>query len=265
VWAIFCRMYMVMAGEGIMTFLKDNSYEKRLLELVSIVKLHPAVNNSFYDLWTTKVLTIKGLSIFARNYWEWTRKFPECLSTLIKNTKDTAARVEYTATLHSELGNGNWRKAHVILFENFYLELAKKSTGSAALSLEFLMSNYELEDPTKILLEEQGNLYGGNTAIAVGAQLAIEWQAYTMMVQLYEGARLYLPLWDIKDEFHEACEFFYTHIGATEKEHKISSLYAAQQLINSAESFSDVEKGFIQHLELISNFWQGLFRAISRL
>ena len=32
-------------------------------------------------------------------------------------------------------------------------------------------------------------------------------------------ARNYLPLGSNPDEVHEACEYFYTHIGAVEKDH----------------------------------------------
>jgi pyrroloquinoline quinone (PQQ) biosynthesis protein C len=101
--------------------------------------------------------------------------------------------------------------------------------------------------------------------MSFGAQLALEWQAYTMLRKLYDGARNYLPLWSNPDEFHEACEYFYTHIGAAEKDHKKESLNAVRRYARDDESQALIIDGYYQHLKLIADFWAGLYNAVTRL
>ena len=101
--------------------------------------------------------------------------------------------------------------------------------------------------------------------MSFGAQLALEWQAYTMLRKLYDGARNYLPLWSNPDEFHEACEYFYTHIGAAEKDHKEESLNAVQRYARDEDSLAWIVEGYRRHLKLISDFWFGLYEAVMGL
>ena len=84
-----------------------------------------------------------------------------------------------------------------------------------------------------------------------------------MLRKLYDGARNYLPLWSNPDEFHEACEYFYTHIGAAEKDHKEESLNAVRRYARDEESLARIVEGYHRHLKLISDFWQGLYQAVT--
>jgi hypothetical protein len=114
------------------------------------------------------------------------------------------------------------------------------------------------------LIEGEQELYR-DARRSLGAQLALEWQAYTMLRKLYEGATNYRSLWPDPDEFHEACEYFYAHIGAAEKDHKDESLNAVKRYAVSEESVSDIVEGYDRHLELISDFWHGLYTATTEL
>lgn len=221
-----------------------------------------AVNNLFFDTWTTKQLTMDKFAIFARNYWEWTFCFPEVVAAIISNTKDVKTRIEYTKILFSEMGYGDQRAVHSTLFENFCNELAKQAGCPGFLNIENLKNNIPLLDETRELINWQKQIYL-DQGIAAGAQLALEWQAYTMISQLYEGARNYKTLWaDNPDGFHEACEFFYAHIGEAEKHHKDESLNAAQQLVADGVSIDSIKEGFNKNLELIGNFWNAIAKAI---
>jgi pyrroloquinoline quinone (PQQ) biosynthesis protein C len=233
-----------------------------LVDLVNVVKNHPAINNIFFETWMNDKLSINQIAIFARNYWEWTYRFPQAIAQLIMNTPDTELRVEYSKILFSEMGDGNYKKSHVVLFENFIISLLNNLDGDVY-SIDSLRSTFDLTNETKLLLDGQSKLYSNSLQVAVGAQLAIEWQAYTMISKLYEGARIYKSLWDDLDGFHEDCEFFYTHIGATEKDHKVSSLLSATKFLTRKNSLDEIEYGFSEHLNLIEGFWIGLSRAIN--
>jgi uncharacterized protein len=63
-----------------------------------------------------------------------------------------------------------------------------------------------------------------------------------MLLKLYEGSRTYAPLWSDPEEFHEACEYFYIHIGEAEKEHKIQSLVSTGQYVHFDEDLKLVKK-----------------------
>jgi pyrroloquinoline quinone (PQQ) biosynthesis protein C len=219
---------------------------------------HPAVNNDFYHKWMGARLPIEKIAIFVRNYWELTYRFPEALATLILNMDDTHSRTEYTKTLYSEMGNGNSKRVHSVLFEEFCKDLAKSLGYEDYLTINSLKTKVFILPATTSLIDWQKKLYSQEHPIAAGAQLALEWQAYTMIRQLYEGARNYMDLWPNQDKFHESCEFFYVHISSAEKEHKEESIAATLNIIGSGSQFTKIEYGFKNHLNLIASFWSAI-------
>lgn len=233
-----------------------NALELQLPEITN----HPALENNFYREWMTRSLSVEELEVFARNYGAWVKSFPDALATLVATTDDLDAKSEYVKTLYSEMGYGNPRKAHSVLLNDFFRELARQLGQAEKLNRERLEKEVALLPSTRELIEGERELYG-DAQMSVGAQLALEWQAYTMLRKLYDGARNYLPLWSNPDEFHEACEYFYTHIGAAEKDHKEESLNAVRRYALDEESLARITEGYRRHLELIFNFWQGLYQA----
>ncbi|MCD6045066.1 MAG: hypothetical protein K0R48_229 [Gammaproteobacteria bacterium] len=234
---------------------------KSLILLVNTIKSHQSVNNQFYDIWMNEELSAQGISIFARNYWEWAYQFPIILAGLIARTENIAARTEYTKTLFSEMGDGDVNRVHSTLFEVFH-DCLTTQMGNPQQTLAKIKHITPLLNGTQKLISWQKEVYSTNPAVAVGAQLALEWQAYTMLSKLYEGARNYMHLWKNMDDFHGACEFFYAHIGAAEKEHKKESINAAERLIHEGAPFADIELGFNKNLELIANFWADIANEV---
>src|SRR3546814_18857796 len=92
-----------------------------LESLAKTVYTSAALNNDFYDLWTSQPLKPSQIAIFARNYGEFNRSFPEVLSVMISSTRDIEARTEYAKTLFSEMGYGRADRAHSILFVHWLL------------------------------------------------------------------------------------------------------------------------------------------------
>jgi pyrroloquinoline quinone (PQQ) biosynthesis protein C len=235
-----------------------------LEQLLQGITHHPALNNAFYREWMSRNMSIEELELLARNYGAWVRSFPDALAILIVSTDDLNAKGEYVKTLYSEMGYGNTSKAHSVLLDEFFKELSHKLGEDSRLDRERLETEVEMLPTTQDLIEGERELYQ-DALKSVGAQLALEWQAYTMLRQLYDGARNYLPLWSNPDEFHEACEYFYTHIGAAEKDHKRESLNAVKQYAVDEHSRARIIEGYNRHLELISNFWEGLHNATASL
>ena len=235
-----------------------------LESMLAKITTTPALDNAFYREWMSRRLTIEELQIFARNYGAFVKSFPDALAILITATGDLEAKTEYVKTLYSEMGYGNTAKVHSALLSAFLNELARKMGHESALDPEHLAATTELLPTTKALIEGEQALYGDGE-MSFGAQLALEWQAYTMLRKLYDGARNYLPLWCEPDQFHEACEYFYAHIGAAEKDHKDESLKAVRRYAVDQHSLERIIEGYNRHLDLISNFWQGLYTRIAEL
>ena len=173
--------------------------------LLADITNHPALNNDFYQQWMTRKLTMEELAVFARNYGEWVKAFPDSLAILLVTTDDIDAKTEYVKTLYSEMGYGNPEKVHSVLLNNFFQELARKMGHDGDVDWDQMKKTVELEPTTQELIKGEQDLYR-DSQMSFGAQLALEWQAYTMLRKLYDGARNYLPLWNNPDEFHEACE-----------------------------------------------------------
>jgi pyrroloquinoline quinone (PQQ) biosynthesis protein C len=221
-----------------------------------------ALDNDFYDLWTSRKLSSAQIAIFARNYGEFNRAFPEVLSVMISSTRNIEARTEYAKTLFSEMGYGSAEKAHSVLFDAWLAELGARLGAAECLRWKTIEGDLDPLPETFALIEGEKAMYGSDNATGAGAQLALEWQAYTMLRRLYDGAALYKDLWTNEDEFHEACEYFYAHIGAAEKEHKIESLKGAQQFNTDAAARLRIQNGFHRHLELFGEFWNATARAM---
>jgi hypothetical protein len=151
-----------------------------------------------------------------------------------------------------------------VLLDAFFDALAEKLGEGNRLRRDRLERDLDLLPSTQALIQGERKAYG-TPDLAFGAQLALEWQAYTMLRKLYDGARNYLDLWSIPDEFHEACEYYYAHIGAAEKDHKDESLLAVRRYTGDAKRLTAIQEGYDHHLDLIAGFWQGLHQATLRL
>lgn len=237
---------------------ETNALEDMLREITS----EPALENDFYRKWMSETFRIEELEVFARNYGAWVKSFPDSLAVLVSSTEDVDAKSEYVKTLYSEMGYGNPTKAHSVLLNLFYKELATQLGENGRLDPDRLEQEIELLPSTRELIKGEFDLYA-DAEMSFGAQLALEWQAYTMLRKLYDGARNYLPLWSNPDEFHEACEYFYTHIGAAEKDHKEESLNAVRRYAKDEHSLARIVEGYHQHLKLIADFWMGLYHAVT--
>jgi pyrroloquinoline quinone (PQQ) biosynthesis protein C len=237
----------------------DFDARTELKKLVEHLSEHEALDNAFYRAWMSRPFGVDAIAVFVRNYGAFVRAFPNVMAELIRITDDLDAKTEHTKTLYSEMGYGNPKKLHSVLFDTFFDSLAEKLGHPGKLARARLERDLVLLPTSRRFIDGEFELYGHkDVRVAVGAQLAQEWQAYGMLRQLYEGARNYAKLWSVPDEFHEACEYYYVHIGAAEKEHKDESLAAALRYAHSPAHLAKVREGFDTHLQLYVDFWNGI-------
>src|SRR5713101_7129055 len=158
---------------------------KSLELLLSNISDHGALKNPFYELWSARQLSIEQIALVARNYGAWVKSFPDALAMLLVTTHDIEAKTEYVKTLYSEMGYGNASKVHSVLLNSFFKELARQMGQENTLDQETLARTTALLPSTRALIEGEQALYG-DRQMSFGAQLALEWQAYTMLRKVYD-------------------------------------------------------------------------------
>lgn len=223
-------------------------------------KEHPALKNQFYDLWMSKALHPDAVEIVARNFYARVSRTPVRIALAFLNMVDIAARAETVENLYDEMGHGDPLKVHSVLLRDFLQTLLSKMRGH---EVTLDTSNALLLPSTVRLIEHSQKIFNSSyPQETCGALLAQEWHAYPQLVYLYEGARNYRGYFEL-EEFHEICEYFYLHIGATEKEHKVHSLSTAASACRSAEDVEHLKRGFTGYLDLLADNWAEIYQAIS--
>ncbi|MGB9278925.1 MAG: iron-containing redox enzyme family protein [Pseudonocardiaceae bacterium] len=223
--------------------------------LVGGIPDHPAISNEFYDRRTPAAAgvrrTVHGSYMNA--------SVMVALSVL--NTENLEARVECVRNLYSEYGNGDASKAHLVPLENFFADMLSRASGATVTSAD--MHAAERLPTTAAFSAGQRELFTSDDQRTVqGALMAQEHLAYSTLNRLYEGTRNYKHLYDNDDAFHEACEYFYIHIGEAEKEHKAEAIAPASAVCQSEADFDVVAAGFNRFMDLTARYWAGVNTAM---
>jgi len=220
---------------------------------------HAALRNPFYELWMAEELSADEVELVAKNFYARVSRTPIRIALAFLNMSDITARAETVENLYDEMGHGDAKKAHAVILREFLETLLGRIRGHAVDLDSFTAPTLP---STLRLIEESEKLFNSPHPQEVcGALLAQEWHAYPQLVYLYEGVRNYRHHFEL-EEFHENCEFFYLHIGATEKEHKIHSLSTAANACRSLEDVAHIERGFNRYLDLLAENWAELYREL---
>jgi hypothetical protein len=220
---------------------------------------HPALRNSFYERWMAGPLSADQVEIVAWNFYQRVRRTPERIALAFLHIDDVAARAETVENLSDEMGHGNPAKVHSVILRKFFEVLLSRLRGRP---VDFDALDAPLLPSTTRLVEGGEKVFSSPyPPESCGALLAQEWHAYPQLVYLYEGVRNYRHLFGL-EEFHENCEYFYLHIGATEKEHKVHSLSTAAQMCRTPADLEHLERGFTTYLDLLAENWAEIDAAV---
>lgn len=255
----------VLRGDTVTTYAdsaaisKDDALE-RISKLTHAMAEHPALKNPFYELWMGTELPADKVEIIARNFYERVLRTPQRIALAFLHMDDVRSRAETVENLYDEMGHGDPRKVHSVILRGFWETLLSKLRGRPV--------SFDEVDPTVLpsttrLIEGGEKLFSSPHPQEVcGALLAQEWHAYPQLVFLYEGARNYRRHYGL-EEFHEQCEYFYLHIGATEKEHKVHSRSTAALACRTEADLVHLEAGFNAYLDLLAENWAEIHRAVT--
>jgi pyrroloquinoline quinone (PQQ) biosynthesis protein C len=244
--------------DGAATISSEEAYD-RIVALARGCSEHPALKNAFYQLWMARALPVEQVELVARNFYERVRRTPERIALAFLHMDDAKVRAETVENLSDEMGRGNPARVHSVILRGFFETLLSRLHGRPV----------DFDEVTAPILPSTVRLIEGGEKVfsssypqeACGALLAQEWHAYPQLVYLYEGARNYRGYFGL-EEFHESCEYFYLHIGATEKQHKVHSLSTAARMCRSEADLVHLERGFETYLGLLADNWAEIHAAI---
>jgi pyrroloquinoline quinone (PQQ) biosynthesis protein C len=224
-------------------------YEK----MRSLVLGHGAINNSYLDRFQGGDLTDAELKEFAIEFYSFARFFPQILVSQLVNTEDEKVAEELTKVLYSELGDGQTRHRHELLYRDFLRSIGVEV--HEAMSRPMLPS-------TRAYIEGMERLYSdGNHARALGASFGLENMAITMWDHLIPGLTslkaIRYPRMDITYfTFHRDLES--THEKAME--HAVTAVEGTSNTGMSDADKEDFQDGVSAVLSYLEGFWVGLER-----
>lgn len=215
-------------------------------QMLRFVREHKAVDNRFLTRFAKGQATDGELQTFAREFYHFSRLFPSILAKLLANTADEAEAEELTKILSSELGDGDPKKRHELMYRRFLRSLGVEPRK---------VLDAPMLPTTKAYLNGLEQLYGGaDHVVALGASFGLENMATPMWDRLIPGleaARSRFPRLDL--------EFFTFH---RELEHLHEE--AMGDTLSLQADDPDVRRRFWlgaeQALSLLAAFWGGIAR-----
>jgi hypothetical protein len=92
---------------------------------------HEALNNEFYQRWTTGPLQLCEVEIFARNYMARTNNTATMAALSLIGASDLAfsTKIEILKNLYLEYGCGNPEKVDIVLLESYLQDLLSRLAG----------------------------------------------------------------------------------------------------------------------------------------
>lgn len=222
-------------------------------DMKNFVLEHRAINNSYLDRFKRGGLTDEEFKEFAIEFYNFARFFPQILVSQLVNTEDEKVADELTKVLYSELGDGQTRLRHELLYRDFL-----RSIGidvHRAMSRPMLPSTWAYIDGMEELYSD------GNHAKALGASFGLENMAITMWDHLIPGLT-YLkaaryPHMDVTYfTFHRQLESGHEEA----MEHAVAAVQNATNAGMSEQEKDDFRYGVSTVLSYLENFWMGLER-----
>jgi pyrroloquinoline-quinone synthase len=215
---------------------------------------HGAINNTYLTRFSTGELNDQEFREFAVEFHSFARFFPRILAAQLVNTEDEAVADELTKVLYSELGDGQVKNRHELLYRDFL--------RSIGINIHEAMTKPMLQS-TRAYIEGMEQLYSSsNHATALGASFGLENMAITMWDQLIPG------LVQLRASRYPSMDMtYFTFHRELEQSHE-DAMRNAVQAVDGAGGLTKLtvdERGDFRHgmlavLGYLEAFWMGLER-----
>ncbi len=221
-------------------------------EMRRLVLGHGAVNNSYLDRFHSGDITEEELKEFAIEFYNFARFFPQVLVAQLVNTEDEQIADELTRVLYSELGDGETRHRHELLYRDFLRSLGLDVHD--AITRPMLPS-------TRAYIEGMERLYSDNNhSKALGASFGLENMAITMWNHLIPGL-IYLH----SSRYPTMDMTYFTFHRELEQSHEDAMEQAVQAMNGEVgpetlwfQQQQDFRQGMTAVLDYLEGFWMGL-------
>ena len=130
-------------------------------DIRQLVLGHGAINNTYLSRFRCGDLSDTELAEFAYEFYNFARFFPRILVSQLVNTEDEQIAGELTKVLYSELGDGETRRRHELLYRDFLR------------SSESMFTTYDPSDAfSRAYIEGMERLYGDGNMRRLWAPLS---------------------------------------------------------------------------------------------
>ena len=220
-------------------------------EMRSVVLTHGAINNSYLDRFRNGAISDEEFQEFAFQFFNFTRFFPRILVGQLVNTEDESVAEELTKVLYSELGDGQTRRRHELLYRDFL--------RSIGISIHDAMTKPMLPS-TRSYIDGMERLYAdGSHAKALGASFGLENMAISMWDHLLPGLSIlkstrYPRMDDTYFSFHRELEA--THEQAMEQ--AVAAVENGGEAGLTQQDREEFRSGMVAVLDFLEGFWIGL-------
>ena len=214
---------------------------------------HGAINNAYLTRFRAGHLSDRDFREFAVEFYNFARFFPRILVAQLVNTEDEQVADELTKVLYSELGDGQSRHRHELLYRDFL--------RSAGIDIHDALTRPMLPS-TRSYIEGMERLYSdGRHTRALGASFGLENMAITMWDHLIPG------LTRLKTTRYPQMDLtYFTFHRELERTHEEAMEHAVEAVEGAAgHGLTDREKeefrsGIVAVLDYLEGFWMGLQR-----
>jgi pyrroloquinoline-quinone synthase len=201
-------------------------------------------DNAFYKQFRATKLCPETMKTVFQQYYYYIRTFPQILAGASARTSSELVRMKLARTVVSELGDGIG-DPHFIMFEKVLASLGV--TLDPIDQADHIPEVEGLVDGLRrLLLKEPSN-------VGLGAHYVIEEIGLPMIVNLYEGFRLY-DGWRTEDY-----GYFYLHM-LVETDHVEWIRDAVIDVAGTGSARTEILTGAREVIALLANFWNGLYR-----
>lgn len=216
-------------------------------EMRQLVLEHGAINNSYLNRFRFGDLSDEELKDFAVEFYNFSRFFPRILVSQLVNTEDEQIADELTKVLYSELGDGETRRRHELLYRDFLRSLG--------IDIHDAMTR-SMRPSTRAYIEGMERLYSdANHAKALGASFGLENMAITMWDHLIPG------LMHLKTRHPQLDLTYFTFHRQLEQSHEEAMKQAVQAMDSldlAVRQQEDFRQGVTAVLNYLEGFWMGL-------
>jgi hypothetical protein len=238
-------------------------------QIEEYVKSHRAINHPLFQYLKScseEGFTPMQYQIYRENYFFRTFYTIPSIASLVAaaaNNADIETLITAGENLYEELGSGNPNKIHSILMLSSHNFHGMRVFGLPSISIKKIPHLSFIIDEAKMFTKKEQELYtSSNYSVTLGAAVAHEMAANSMLINFYESFFLPYKNYYSCKEFYNLSEYFLVHICGLEENHAQNARLAAKKWATDKKNLNDIGCGSVDFLSIQEALWDGLYLKI---